>query len=126
MTVRHALIVAALLLVALIVAFSTARSRLHCTGKMSTKVGPRPLAVDVRLERLRPGAAWWRGSQGTFWLEIPGEVALPYEIVKVYGEILDLALGGDRALEGAYSTSSAQLALRTPEGLFVGACSEVD
>lgn len=126
MTIRRVLIIAAILLVSLIAAFSTARTHLQCSGKMSTQYGPRPVTLDVRLERHRLGEALWRDSPGAFWVEMPGELALRYEIRKTYGDLLDLVLGGDKEFSGIYSTSSNQLSVRTPQGLFGGACTDVD
>jgi hypothetical protein len=61
-------------------------------------------------------------SKGFFWVTMPGEVAVRYKILGNYGGLLDI----DRqdGLNGIFSTSSSELAVHTPQGLFVGVCRE--
>lgn len=115
---------AALFLFLLVTLFSTERTRLQCSGKLSSKFGFSPATAYVDLERQRWALRSWRDSKGSFQLEIPREAVHHYAILKDDGDLLEIALGDEKRLGGTYSTSGNQLALRTPQGLFLGTCGE--
>lgn len=126
MRVWRAALVTALFLFLLLAMFSPAVSRLHCSGKMPTRVGFRPATIDVKLERYRLGLGSLRKSHGSFWVTAPEETALRYEIRRDYGDLLDISLGDDAQFSGTFIRSTRELVLRTPQGLFVGRCWDAD
>jgi hypothetical protein len=119
------LIVAAILLFALTSIFSTARSQFQCSGKMSTKYGFRPATVFINLERPSWAMRGWGKSKGSFQLVIPKEAVDSYEILRDDGDLLEVALGDEQQFGGSFSLSINELALRTPQGLFLGSCNAV-
>jgi hypothetical protein len=125
-SIWRGLIIAAVVLFLLVALFSTEKARLQCSGKMSTKYGPSPATVYADLKRQRWALRSLSASKGYFQLEIPQEAVHHYAILQDNGDILDIALGDEKQLGGTYSTSGNQLALRTPQGSFVGTCRVVD
>ena len=125
MNIWRGAIVAVPLLFVVIAMLGDAETRLECSGRMSSKAGLRPETIQARVEAHYWGLGALRKSKRSFWLEIPGELPLKYTILRDYGDILDLDLGDDRGLGGTFSSSRKEIAVRTPQGLFVGTCSIV-
>lgn len=119
----RAAIVAVPLLLVSVAMMATSEIRLECSGRMSSKAGLRPATLQVRVEAHRWGLGALRKAKRAFWLEIPGELPLRYTILRDYGDILDLDLGDEQGLGGTFSSATRDIAVRTPQGLFVGACS---
>lgn len=125
MTILRGAILTALVLFLSTTLFSTARTRLECSGKMSTKYGFHPAKTFVDLERHAWASRGLRSNHGSLQLEVPQVAVLHYAVLRDSGDLLEFALGDDPGLGGTFATGSNELAVRTPQGLFLGACSEI-
>ena len=126
MTLWRGAILTALVLFLSTTLFSTARTRLECSGRMSTKYGFHPAKTVVNLERHAWAARGLRSDHGSLQLEVPQVAVLHYAVLRDSGDLLEFALGDDPRLGGTFTTGNQELAVRTPQGLFLGACSEVE
>lgn len=98
-------------------------SHLECNGKIPTAAGPAPATIIVEMKLPRWGLDMLGRSKGSLLLSMPGEVAVRYEVLDSFRGRLDI--GRDDGLGGTYSTTSYQLAVRIPQGSFVGNCREL-
>lgn len=117
------LILGVLLFIATTMLVLPERTRLQCSGKMSTKYGFRPATVSAHLER--PGWALreWRNVRGYLQLEVPSVAFFHYDVVRDSGDVLLLALTDDPDFSGRFSPPTGQMDLLTPRGAFFGSCS---
>jgi hypothetical protein len=101
-------------------------TRLQCSGKMSTRYGYRPATLNAHLDR--PGWALreWRNARGYLQIEIPNEAFFHYDVLHDSGDVLVLALTDNRQVGGTFAPPTGEMELRTPHGMFLGACARLD
>jgi hypothetical protein len=119
------LLLAAILLYVFLVSFSSTTSRFACAGKLTSTGGTQPATIYMKLEDYRWWVGLWSKADANVHLEIPN-TWLDYfgHVVKV-GDQFQI-FDSQKNLKGDYSLLSKALAVKTPEGIFVGTCSRND
>lgn len=120
------LALAAVLLFAFVVTFSSVESRFQCSGTLTSTITSSPTTVYFKLAEYRWWVGLWSASAGALWLEIPNRTVEYFgHIVKV-GDQLQISPSREELLRGHFSTLSGTLALETSIGQFDGTCRRID
>ena len=119
------LALAAILVFAFVVMFSSAESRFQCTGTLSSSGALAPASIYIKLAKYRWWVGFWSDSDAALWLEIPNATVEYFGHVVEVGEQLQIFRSGNK-LAGQFSHLSKTLALSTPNGFFDGVCTKID
>ena len=118
-------ILALVLLLSIVVGYSSVESRFECSGEMTFDSISKPSTIHIKLNEYRWWVNLWSESDGDFYLEIPNV------LVKFYDRVIDLdpqiqILGHQKEIKGNFSKLSKTLILDTSVGFFDGTCNRLN
>jgi hypothetical protein len=111
-----ALIVVAIFLSVIVTNFSSVESRFQCSGETSTKEGPHPTTIYMKLIKYRWWVGLWSKSDGALWLEIPNKAVEYYGNIVEVGDQLQI-YDSQNNIKGNFSTLSKAIFIGDFEGI---------
>ena len=121
------LIVIGLILLTVVILFSTTETKYQCNGSMTKETKVTDSTIYLKFTEYR----WWvhlwgNGSDGMMDLEIPGKTFINYNYVKRVGDQIQFSKDKGSLIGGYYSTLSGHSGVNDYFGVFEGECKVID
>lgn len=122
------LALAAVLLFAFAITFSSVESRFECNGTLSSKNASSPATIYIKFAQYRWWVGLWSASDGALWVEVPKRTTDYFGNITKVADQFQISRSPEelKGLWGYFSTLSGALVLETSAGNFDGRCRKLD